>query len=121
LSELIYFGGYGTGVVEDDANAMVAALAEPVALLVFGVIVAATSKARVVDEFGLPPSGTRYVTPFGLAKRTSLPREVVQQAAERLVYAGLLEVLADDGRGCDNWRVNEARIAAVAARSVGAG
>jgi hypothetical protein len=47
-------------VAEDDARLMVAALAEPVALLVFGVIVAGTSKARVVDDFGRSPVGTSY-------------------------------------------------------------
>jgi hypothetical protein len=94
---------------------MIAALAEPVALLVFGVIVAGTARARVVDEFGRPPVGTSYLTPFGLAKKTSLPRDVIERAAERLVRVGLLDVLADGERGYGSWRVNEAALAAVAA------
>lgn len=40
-------------MVGGDARVMIRALAEPVTLLVFGVIVAATSKARVRDDFGL--------------------------------------------------------------------
>ena len=55
---------------------MIDALAEPEALLVFGAIVTATSTARVLDEFGRPVSGTCYITPFGLVKKTSLPRDV---------------------------------------------
>ena len=55
---------------------MIGALAEPEALLVFGAIVTATSTARVLDEFGRPVSGTCYITPFGLVKKTSLPRDV---------------------------------------------
>jgi hypothetical protein len=102
-------------VADDDAMAMIGALADPVALLVFGVIVAGTSKARVVDDFGRPPPGTSYLTPFGLAKTTSLPRDVIEWAAERLVRAGLLEVLTDEQRGYDSWRVNEAAIAAASA------
>jgi hypothetical protein len=102
-------------VVEDDARLIVAALAEPVVLLVFGVIVAGTSGARVVDDFGRPPVGRSYLTPFGLAKRTSLPRDVIERAAARLVRAGLLEVLPDDERGYDSWRVNEAALVAASA------
>jgi hypothetical protein len=55
------------------------------------------------------------MTPFGLAKRTSLPRDVIERAAARLVRAGLLEVLADDERGYDSWRVNEAALIAASA------
>jgi hypothetical protein len=104
-------------VAEDDARLMIAALAEPVVLLVFGVIVAATSTARVVDDFGCPVSGTSYLTPFGLAKRTSLPRDVIEGAAERLVRVGLLDVLANEQRGYDSWRVNEAALTAASAWS----
>lgn len=108
-------------VAEDDARLMIAALAEPVALLVFGVIVAGTSRARVVDDFGRPPVGTSYLTPFGLARTTSLPRDVIELAAERLVRVGLLEVLVDDERGYGSWRVNEAALAAASATSVSIG
>lgn len=102
-------------VAEDDAGLMIAVLAEPVVLLVFGVIVAATSKARVVDDFGLPVSGTSYLTPFGLAKRTSLSRDVIERAAGRLVRVGLLDVVTNEQRGYDSWRVNEAALAAASA------
>lgn len=53
-----------------DARAMIGALAEPEALLVFGAIVTATSTARPPGEFGHPVSGTSYITPFGLKKKT---------------------------------------------------
>jgi hypothetical protein len=43
-----------------DARVMIGALAEPEALLVFGAIVTATSKARRLDEFGRLVSGTPY-------------------------------------------------------------
>jgi hypothetical protein len=98
-----------------DARVMVCALAEPVALLVFGVIAAATSKARLLDEFENPVSGTSYITPFGLVKKTSLPRDVVEEAAAGLKRAGLLEVLVDEERGYESWRVSEAALAAVSA------
>lgn len=89
---------------------MIAALAQPEALLVFGAIAAATSGARLRDELGHPPSGT-YVTPFGLEKKTSLPREVIEQAAGRLKRAGLLEVLPDEQGRYESWRIDEAALA----------
>jgi hypothetical protein len=95
-----------------DAQAMISALAEPEALLVFGAIVTATSTARVRDEMGYPGSGISYITPFGLVKKTSLPRDVVEKAAGRLKQAGLLEVVADEERGYESWRVSEAALAA---------
>jgi hypothetical protein len=95
-----------------DAQVIVSALAEPEALLVFGAIVTATSTARLRDEMGHPRSGTSYITPFGLVKKTSLPRDVVERAAGRLKQAGLLEVLADEQRGYESWRVSEAALAA---------
>jgi hypothetical protein len=98
----------------DDARAVVASLAEPEALLVFGAIVTATSRARLLDELGHPMAENSYVTPFGLRKKTSLPRDVIERAAERLKRVGLLEVLPDAfGRGFESWRVNEAVLVAV--------
>jgi hypothetical protein len=91
---------------------MIAALAEPDVLLVFSAIVTATSTARPLDDFGRPVSGTSYITPFGLVKRTSLPRDVIEKAAGCLVRAGLLEVHPDPWRRFDSWRVNEAALAA---------
>ena len=81
----------------------------------FGVIAAVTSKARLLDEFGSPVSGTSYITPFGLVKKTSLPRDVTEQAALGLKQAGLLEVLVDEQRGYESWRVSEVALAAAAA------
>jgi hypothetical protein len=65
-----------------------------------------------VDELGYPRSGTSYVTPFGLEKRTSLSREVIEEAALRLKRAGLLEVLPDEQGRYESWRINEAALAA---------
>ena len=62
-------------------------------------------------ELKLPMSeragSTPYVTPFGLVRETSLSREVVEAAAERLKRAGLLEAVVDDERGYESWRVSE--------------
>jgi biotin operon repressor len=96
-----------------DARAMIGALAEPQALLVFAAIVTATSTARLLDGSGHPVSGTSYITPFGLQKKTSLPREAIERAARRLKQAGLLEVLADEQRGYESWRVSETALATV--------
>lgn len=71
-------------MVIGDARVMIGALAEPEALLVFGAIVTATSKARLLDEFWRPVSGTCYITPFGLEKKPSLPRDAIERAARRL-------------------------------------
>ncbi|HZM77720.1 MAG TPA: hypothetical protein VFC19_18540 [Candidatus Limnocylindrales bacterium] len=94
---------------------MIAVLAEPEVLLVFSAIVTATSTARPVDEFGRPVSATSYITPFGLTKTTSLPRDVIEKAAGSLARAGLLEVHPDPWGRFDSWRVDE--VALVAASS----
>jgi len=100
------------GVVITDARAVIDALADPETLYVFGVVAARTSK------LGLPAKEragtTPYVTPFGLMRETSLSRDAVEAAAERLKRAGLLESLVDDERGYENWRVSEAALAAAA-------
>jgi hypothetical protein len=77
-------------------------------LLVFGALVVATSLARPCDDFGRPMSPNAYVTPFGLAKTTGLSREVIERAARRLVHAGLLAVLPDEGWNYDSWRLDDA-------------
>ena len=79
-----------------DVQAVIAALADPQTLYVFGVIAARTSKLgeRESDRVRSTP----YVTPFGLMRETSLSRDVVEAAAGRLKRAGLLEVLVDDER-----------------------
>jgi hypothetical protein len=98
-----------------DARAMIGALADPQTLLVFGVIAARTSKLQI-------PASDRtrsipYVTPYGLMRETSLSREVVEAAIQRLERAGLLEVLRDDERGDDSWRISETALAAASTGS----
>ena len=39
-------------------------------------------------DVGSRVSGTSYITPFGLEKKTSLPRDVIEKAAGRLKRAG---------------------------------
>lgn len=80
-----------------DAGAVVAALADPETLYVFGVIAVRTSKlgSRESDRVRSIP----YVTVFGVMRETSLSRDVVEAAAAGLNRAGLLEVLVDDERG----------------------
>ncbi|HEY5854085.1 MAG TPA: hypothetical protein VIW24_08550 [Aldersonia sp.] len=99
-----------------DARAVVDALADPRTLYVFGVIAARTSKVGT-SEVSDGTRSTRYVTPFGLIQETSLSRDVVE-AAERLRRAGLLEVLVDDERRYDSWRIDEAALAAASTSGV---
>ena len=100
------------GVAINDVRAVIDVLADPETLYVFGVIAARTSKLRLSasERAGTTP----YVTPFGLMGETSLSRDVIEATAERLKRAGLLEVLVDDERGYENWRVSEAALAAAA-------
>jgi DNA-binding transcriptional ArsR family regulator len=100
------------GVAVNDARAVIEALADPEALYVFGVVAARTSKLGlpVTERAGTTP----YVTPFGLMRETSLSRDAVEAAAERLKRAGLLESLVDDEQGYESWRVSEAALAAAA-------
>jgi hypothetical protein len=93
-----------------DARAVVAALADPHTLYVFGVIAARTTKLGLRESDRV--RSTPYVTPFGLMRETSLSRDVVEAAAVRLKRAGLLEVLVDDERGYESWRISEAALAA---------
>lgn len=99
----------------DDAHAMIAALADPEALYVFGVITARTSRIGMTEKPGT--RSTPYVTPFGVMQATELSRDAVEAAAERLKLAGLLEVLHDDERRYNNWRVSEAALAAAVTRA----
>jgi DNA-binding transcriptional ArsR family regulator len=101
----------------DDARAVIAALAEPETLLVFGVLAVRTSRLRVSGSDR--SRSTSYVTPFGLMRETSLSREVVEVAAARLKRAGLVEVLVDDEGGYESWRISEAALAAATTASVG--
>jgi hypothetical protein len=97
---------------------MIAALADPETLLVFGVLAARTSKLGMSTSDGT--RSTTYVTPYGLMRETSLSRDVVEAAAERLKRAGLLEVLLDDERGDESWRISEAALVAASTGSDGA-
>jgi hypothetical protein len=107
------------GMVIRDARAVIAALADPETLYVFGVIAARTSKVgpRESDRVRSTP----YVTPFGLVRETSLSRDVVEESAGRLKRAGLLEVLVDDEQGYESWRISEAALAAAATRTAASG
>jgi hypothetical protein len=107
-------------MVIEDARVVIAALAELETLLVFGVLVVRTSRLRV-SVSGRSGSGTSYVTPFGLMRETSLSRDVVEVAAARLKRVGLLEVLVDDERGYESWRISEAALATATAVSDGVG
>jgi hypothetical protein len=98
------------GVAINDARAVVDALADPETLYVFGVIAVRTSKLAQRESAGV--RSVPYVTPFGLMRETSLSRDVVEAAAERLKRAGLLEVLVDDERGYESWRISEAALGA---------
>ncbi len=80
----------------------------------FGVIAARTSKLASPRESDRVRS-TPYVTVFGLMRETSLSRDVVEAASGRLKRAGLLEVLVDDERKYESWRVSEAALAAATA------
>jgi hypothetical protein len=70
------------GVIIRDARAVMAALADPETLYVFGVIAARTSKLGLRRSDGV--RSTPYVTPFGVMRETSLSRDVVEAAAARL-------------------------------------
>ncbi len=100
-----------------DARAVVDALADPQTLCVFGVIAVRTSKLGVSSSDGTRT--TPYVTPFGLMRETSLSRDVVEAAAERLKLAGLVEALVDDERGYESWRISEAALVAASGGSDG--
>jgi hypothetical protein len=102
-------------MVVGDGRAVIAALADAETLYVFGVIAARTSKVGLQESDRV--RSTPYVTPFGLMRETSLSRDVVEESAGRLKRAGLLEVLVDDGRGYESWRISEAALAAAATRT----
>lgn len=101
----------------EDAWAVVGALADPETLYVFGVIAADATHIGMQTQPGT--RSTRYVTTFGVQRQTSLSREVVESAAARLKAVGLLDVMVDEERGYESWRVNEAALAAAAGEAVG--
>jgi hypothetical protein len=93
-----------------DAQAVVDALADPQTLYLFGVLAVRTTRVGMQTLDGTRT--TPYVTPFGLMRETALSRDAVEAVAERLKQAGLLEVLVDDERGYESWRISEAALAA---------
>jgi hypothetical protein len=116
----LIFGGYGYEMAIEDARALIAALADPETLYVFGVIAAGATHIGMKTQPGT--RSTRYVTVFGVMRQTSLSREVVEAAAARLKATGVLNVSVDQERGYESWRVSEAALAAAAngvARPVG--
>ena len=89
---------------------MVAVLADPETLLVFGALVVGTSTMHSERAGG----GMSYLTPLGVMKRTGLSREAVETATARLKRVGLLDVIVDDERKYERWRISEAGLTAVA-------
>jgi len=98
-------------VITEGVCVTINVLADPETLLVFSGIVIVTSKARLWSETGSPISGTSYITLHGLERRTSLPRDVIKKALQRLEQAGLLEANVQR----DAWRVNETALVAALA------
>jgi len=98
-----------------DAQAVIDALADPQTLYVFGVIAARATRVGMSTSDGT--RSTPYVTLFGLMRETSLSRDVVEAVAKRLKLAGLLEVLVDNERGYESWRISEAALAAASTGS----
>ena len=78
-------------------------------------IAARTSKLHTSGSDGT--RSTPYVTPYGVMRETSLSREVVEAAAERLARAGLLEVRGEAEQGYESWRISEAALAAASTGS----
>ena len=105
------------GMAIRDARAVIAALAAPETLLVFGVIAARTSKLTMSTSDGT--RSTPYVTRSGVMRETALSRDAGEVAAERLKRAGLLEILVDDERGDESWRISEAALGAASMESDG--
>ena len=103
--------GNDMSVITQGVCVTINVLADPETLLVFSGIVMVTSKARVWSETGSPIYGISYITLHGLERKTSLPRDVIKKAIQRLEQAGLLE--ANEQR--DGWRVNETALVAALA------
>ena len=102
-------------MTDPDARAMIAALAEPDALVVFAAITVATSNACRDAEMGYPTGGgVSWVTPFGLQKRTGLSQDTIERTAARLEGAGLLKTQDNDNDRYTSWRIDEAALAAAA-------
>ena len=98
----------------EDAGVVIDALADPEVLYVFGVIAVGATHVGMQTQPGT--RSTRYVTPFGVMRQTSLSREVVEAAAARLKAAGVLDVVVDEERGYESWRVSEDALAAASTR-----
>ncbi len=103
-------------MTEPDARAMIAALTEPYALVVFAAITIATSSACRDAEMGYSTGGgVSWVTPFGLQKRTGLSQDTIERTASLLERAGLLKTQDNDNGRYTSWRIDEATLTAAAA------
>lgn len=98
---------------------MIAALADPETLLVFGVLAVRTSQLMTPSSEGV--RSTPYLTPYGVMRETSLSRAAVEAAVGRLAAAGVLEIAARHGAQYESWRISEAALAAAATGSAEAG
>jgi len=95
-------------MTEPDATAMIGALTDPDALVVFAAIVVATSDTCRLAEMGYSHrGGISWVTPFGLQKRTGLSREAIDRAAATLEQVGMLLAQPDHQHGYTSWRPNK--------------
>lgn len=103
-----------TRVAIDDPRALIDALADPQGLYLFGVIAVRTSKLGMSTSDAA--RSTPYVTTLGLVRETALSQDVVEAAADRPQRAGLLEMMTDDERGLDHWRISETALADAASR-----
>ena len=105
-------------MTEPDATAMIGALTDPDALVVFAAIVVATSETCRLAEMGYSHGGgISWVTPFGLQKRTALSREAIDRAAATLEQAGMLLTQPDHQHGYTSWRPNKPALTIAAART----
>ena len=105
-------------MTELDATAMIGALTDADALVVFAAIVVATSDTCHLAEMGYSHGGgISWVTPFGLQKRTGLSRETIDRAAAGLELAGMLLAQTDHQHGYTSWRPNKPALSAAASRT----
>lgn len=105
-------------MTEPDATAMIGALTDPDALVVFAAIVVAISDTCRLAEMGYSHGGgISWVTPFGLQKRTALSREAIDSAAATLEQAGMLVAQPDHQHGYTSWRPNKPALTTAASRT----
>lgn len=108
-------GATVASVAIEDAWAVIDAFADPETLYVFGVIAAGSTHVGMATRSGT--RSTRYATPFGVMRQTSLSREVVEAASGRLKATGVLDAVIDEDRGYESWRVSEDALRAASAET----